>query len=210
MNTLLKKINQYYTDKIKEYGLTPKGVDWKDETGQKIRFDQILKVTGASQNFSINDLGCGYGSLYDYMVEKNFFGFYYNGYDLSEEMIICAKNGHKNDESLKFIKIDHPEEMDVCDYTVASGIFNVKMHYKHHEWLYYVLNTIDEMNSKSNRGFAFNVLTKYSDKEYMRDDLFYADPCYFFDYCKTKYSRNVTLIHDYDLYEFTIIVKKAV
>jgi len=42
----------------------------------------------------------------------------------------------------------------------------------------------------------------------MREDLYYADPCFIFDYCKRNFSRNVALLHDYELYEFTIIVRK--
>jgi len=29
-----------------------------------------------------------------------------------------------------------------------------------------------------------------------------------FDYCKRTYSRDVALLHDYGLYEFTILVRK--
>ena len=39
-------------------------------------------------------------------------------------------------------------------------------------------------------------------------DLFYADPLHLFDRCKRTYSRFVTLLHDYPLYEFTIIVRR--
>jgi hypothetical protein len=42
----------------------------------------------------------------------------------------------------------------------------------------------------------------------MRADLFYADPCVYFDLCKRRYSRQVALLHDYGLYEFTLIVRK--
>jgi hypothetical protein len=52
------------------------------------------------------------------------------------------------------------------------------------------------------------VLTKYSDKEYMKEYLYYADPLYLFDYCKKHFSKNVALLHDYNLYEFSIIVRK--
>jgi hypothetical protein len=30
-----------------------------------------------------------------------------------------------------------------------------------------------------------------------------------FDLCKRRYSRNVALLHDYEIYEFTILVRKA-
>ena len=42
----------------------------------------------------------------------------------------------------------------------------------------------------------------------MRADLYYGDPCFFFDHCKTRYSKQVGLLHDYGLYEFTILVRK--
>jgi len=42
----------------------------------------------------------------------------------------------------------------------------------------------------------------------MKDELFYANPCNFFDFCKNNFSKNVSLIHDYGCYEFTIRVIK--
>jgi hypothetical protein len=42
----------------------------------------------------------------------------------------------------------------------------------------------------------------------MQKHLYYADPCAIFDLCKRRYSRNVALLHDYGLYEFTIVVRK--
>ena len=96
-----------------------------------------------------------------------------------------------------------------ADYAVASGIMNVKLETPVEEWEAYVRATRDSMDAHSEKGFAFNCLTSYSDKEYMRDDLYYADPALYFDYCKRKFSRNVALLHDYELYEFTILVRKG-
>jgi hypothetical protein len=42
----------------------------------------------------------------------------------------------------------------------------------------------------------------------MRPDLYYADPCFFFDYCQRRYLRRVAVLHDYGLYEFTVVVRK--
>jgi hypothetical protein len=42
----------------------------------------------------------------------------------------------------------------------------------------------------------------------MRPDLYYGDPCALFDHCKRRYARNVAVLHDYGLYEFTILVRK--
>ena len=51
-------------------------------------------------------------------------------------------------------------------------------------------------------------VTSYSDPEFMRPDLYYADPRFLFDYCKRKLSRHVALLHDYGLYEFTVLVRQ--
>ncbi len=72
-----------------------------------------------------------------------------------------------------------------------------------------MLSRLDIFDRLSTQGFSFNLLTNYSDREYMRDDLYYAEPCRLFDHCKRRYSRQVALLHDYGLYEFTILAQGA-
>ena len=60
----------------------------------------------------------------------------------------------------------------------------------------------------ANEGFAFNCLTMYSDEDRMKDYLYYADPLFLFDFCKKHFSKNVSLLHDYDIYDFTILVRR--
>ena len=52
------------------------------------------------------------------------------------------------------------------------------------------------------------MLTSYSDFEHMKDNLYYAVPEEIFKYCKTNFSKYVSLNHSYPLYEFSIFVKK--
>ena len=205
MSLVHQNINSYYTDKIKIHGATPKGVDWNGEKSQFIRFAQLSKII-IQDNFTINDIGCGYGKYIEYLAQ-NYNNYIYNGYDLSSEMIENAKKLYPNSN---FLIITKPENIEKSDYSIASGIFSVKMEYNESEWLSYILSNLEQMNEKSIRGFSFNMLTKYSDKEYMRDDLYYADPLFIFDYCKRNFSKQVALLHDYGLYEFTILVKKDI
>lgn len=95
-----------------------------------------------------------------------------------------------------------------ADYSVASGVFNLRLEVDDAAWRAYVVETLDTLDGVSERGFAFNMLTRYSDPERMRPDLYYGDPCFFFDHCKRAYARDVALLHDYGLYEFTIVVRK--
>jgi len=205
MNNIHTSINNYYTNKVITHGATPKGVDWNGEESQFIRFAQLSKII-SQDNFSINDIDCGYGKYTEYLVQ-HYRDFIYNGYDLSSEMIENAKKLYPNSNFLTIAKLENIEK---SDYSIASGIFSVKMEHNEAEWLSYILSTLEQMNEKSLRGFSFNMLTKYSDKEYMRDDLYYADPLFIFDYCKRNFSKEIALLHDYGLYEFTILVRKDI
>lgn len=187
------------------YGTTPKGVDWNSEKSQFIRFEQLSKIINQDK-FSINDVGCGYGKYYEYL-SHGYDSFGYKGYDLSNDMVINAQKLYPDGD---FRKISEIKELKKTDYSVASGIFSVKMQHSEAEWLSYILETLEQINQKSMKGFSFNMLTTYSDKEYMRDDLYYADPLFIFDYCKRNFSGQVALLHDYGLYEFTILVRKDV
>lgn len=204
---ILDRVQQYYGEKIETHGATARGVDWNSPDSQRLRFEQLLKLSDRSQPITINDYGCGYGALADYLQDEGY-AFRYCGFDISAKMIAKAKELHVAMDHVAFVSKE--TELTLADYTLASGIFNVKLKTSAEEWEQYVLHTLENIGGLSTRGFAFNVLTRYSDAEYMRPDLYYPDPMFLFDYCKRNFSRFVTLLHDYPLYEFTILVRKDV
>lgn len=201
----LSDIANYYSAKLSEYGETPHGVDWNGEESQKLRFKQLCKIVNALGPFSVNDLGCGYGAFYDFLVHR-YESFVYSGIDISEEMVRAAERRYKDRKEASYVLSSIPEQ--VADYGVASGIFNVRLGRSDDEWMLYLETTLGALDRTSRFGFAFNCLTSYSDKDKMCDYLYYANPCVLFDLCKRRYSRNVVLLHDYGLYEFTILVRK--
>lgn len=203
---LLSEVANYYSGKLAEHGETPRGVDWNGEGDQILRFEQLCKVIHSTEeNFSVNDLGCGYGALLDYLTSRSP-AVSYLGVDVSKDMIRSARTRHQAVPNARFIACDEPNA--AADYGIASGIFNVRLGRSDAEWVEYLEATLDVLNKTSRRGFAFNCLTLYSDEDKMQDYLYYADPCKWFDFCKRRYSRQVALLHDYGLYEFTIIVRK--
>ena len=200
----LDHVKSYFDKRIREHGASPRGSDWNSETSQNLRFDQLLRVVEA-QTFSILDYGCGYGALADYLVTRGFDADYY-GYDILESAIETARQAHQDASRRTFFT--NKSKLPTCDYTVASGIFNFRGEQSFEEWTEYVLGVLDEFNRLSRRGFSSNFLTKYSDAEKMRPDLYYADPLFLFDHCKRNFSRNVALLHDYHLYDFTLVIRK--
>lgn len=203
-----RDITEFYTGNLRAHGDSSKGVGWKNDEAQYTRFAQLVKVIEKRSGFSINDLGCGTGKFYAYLLSEGFAPVLYHGYDILDEMINAAKQSLPDDNQISLTKINSAHDMDMCDYSVASGIFNVKYEAREYEWLNNVLSTIEQMNVKSTGGFAFNLLTRYSDKEFMQSYLYYADPLFFFDYCRRNFAKDIALLHDYGQYDFTIIVRK--
>ena len=195
----------YYSARLREHGPTPGGVDWNSAEGQALRFDQLLRITEGSDAFTMNEIGCGYGALADY-ARKSHAVSSYHGVDLSADMIAQARALHATDSHATFAVGDRPDRPR--DYCVASGIFNVRMDMPAASWSRNILETLELMDQYGARGFAFNALTSYSDPDRIRPDLHYCDPLAMFDHCKKRYSPQIALLHDYGLYEFTILVRK--
>ena len=202
---ILSEVADYYSAKLAEHGETPRGVDWNGEESQVLRFEQLGKVIDRSAGFSLTDLGCGYGALFEYLRPR-YRDFSYIGCDVSGDMVRAARDRYATSTNARFTVAAEPPE--ATDYGVASGIFNVRLGRSDTEWRDYLEATLDLLNRTNRLGFAFNCLTSYSHEDKMREYLYYADPCLLFDLCKRRYSRNVALLHDYGLYEFTIIVRR--
>jgi len=203
---ILGDVSAYYDAKLAEHGVSPAGVDWNGEASQMLRFEQLLHLIPSGAVVSVNDLGCGYGALYDYLSQQNV-TCHYAGNDISPEMIRAAEQLWSEQDNVTFSV--GPEPIAVADYAFASGIFNVRLGHSDQQWRQYIESTLDTLHKSSRIGFGFNCLTSYSDPEKMRDYLYYASPTDLFDLCKRKFSRHVALLHDYGLYEFTLLVRKS-
>jgi SAM-dependent methyltransferase len=204
MSIDLSKVKKLYSDNIKEFGIDPKSVGWGTKNKQNLRFEKLMEIVlDRNSPFSVNELGCGYGEMVKYCNAQKILLSAYYGYDLSAEMVDAAETyiGAPNVSLFQSGKLK-----TIADYTIASGIFNVKFEEQRHNWEEYVLETIKHLFESSTIGISFNFLTKYVDWE--QDDLYYADPFLIFDYCKKELSKKVNLIHDYNLFEFTIHVLK--
>lgn len=199
---------EFYQRNLTQFGPSAQGVGWKNNEAQTIRFQQLIKVFNRPA-FSLNDLGCGVGDFVSFASER-LSDCEYRGYDIMEDMVTAASEKYGKLKNVRFYHIYGPADMEAADYTIASGIFNIRFRKDNDSWLDYILQTLRTMDSKSTAGFAFNILTKYSDKEFMKEELYYADPCLLFDFCKRNFSRNVALLHDYNQYDFTVIVRKDV
>jgi hypothetical protein len=199
-----RRVADYYTGKLREHGPTHQGVDWNSSESQLLRFEQFMRLFTAGERVAVLDYGCGYGAFGDYLQSAGV-ELEYVGYDVSSEMVEVARERATDRAGWSFTTAR--EELKSADVTVASGVFNVRVGTDIESWREYTLDTITELASLSRRGLGFNMLTSYSDPERMTDRLYYGDPCFYFDWCKHNLSRHVAVLHDYGLYEYTILVR---
>jgi len=204
----LEDVEELYTSNVRRLGPDSKSVGWKDEAAHRLRFDKLVQgliPDTAEESFTVNDFGSGYGAMFSYLDGR--YGkrlTRYHGYEISDAMIEACHDFLGDEPRAEIHKVSNPDQ--VADYSFVCGTFNVRFKANDADWDAYVKTMILRLAELSTRGFSFNMLSTYVD--YTQPQLFHADPCHFFDFCKRYVSRKVSLLHDYPLYEWTMTVLK--
>lgn len=202
----LLQVRQLYTENVRRSGATSTAVGWNTPESQALRFQKLTTLVdpGASA-FTVNDYGCGYGAHLQYLLRHGYDVAAYYGYDVSGDMLATAR-----EQAAPFAGVLELREgtliETVADYTFVSGTFNVRFGSDDGEWTAFIVEKLAEIHRHSRRGFSFNLLSTYVD--WKQPHLYYGDPLFWFDHCKRHFSRFVSLLHDYPLYEWTIVVRK--
>lgn len=203
---LLAQVAAYYETRLSQHGPTPQGVDWNGPESHEVRHRQFLRLI-EEPSASVLDLGCGFGDFLRFLRAAGHQGDFM-GYDVASAMIDEARRLHGEGTDRRWIVGAVPEPGS-ADYAVASGVLNVRGDADGEVWQRYVRETVETLSRSARRGFAFNVLSLSSDPERRRTNLHYADPVATLAWCLSRFGRNVALLQDYGLYEFTVIVRHA-
>lgn len=199
-------IEAYYSRKVLRYGPTPLGVDWSCVPTQELRFVQLLKLFDTTQAFSVNDIGCGYGALLEFMSARfKRLKIDYWGVDLSLAMIDEAKRLSGKRQLAQFSSASSCPRL--ADYCVASGIFNVKLQQADALWAEFIKVTLADMHANSRIGFAVNFLAPLADSIAAMPELYRAPASFWQSYCEQTFNAQVTLIEGYGMREYTLLVR---
>ena len=203
----LKPIALAFRHRLAQYGATPQGVLWNDAGGQQLRFELLAAVMGEDihrQGASINDLGCGYGALFDFL--KGFpalKGGRYFGYDICADMVAAARRRNSDPRAPFFLA---SRATGRADYSFVSGTFNMKLAAGPEAWNRFVKQNLADLWEKTAKGLAFNMLDISGDK--LDHWLYFADSGDFLNYCARSLSPKVTLLDSDPLNEWTLLVKR--
>ena len=193
-----------YEKSLNRHGNTARGVMWSQEEVQQKRFQILTSVITEKNALIFNDFGCGYGALFDYLDINGFLKStsVYFGYDISRQMLKSLAG--KNDKRIRTIL--NCELKTKADYSFVSGTFNLKLDKTNDEWSDTIKRHIMDMDRYSSFGFAFNLLSARSKRQY--PGLFYADGEKVRQWVAANVVGDVDLKDDYLEEDFTIIVNK--
>ena len=86
---LRTRVRDYYDNKLRTHGATPRGADWNSLDSQELRFRELARVWASEPDAAILDYGCGYGAMAGWLRRQGHAGPYL-GYDVSGDMIAAA------------------------------------------------------------------------------------------------------------------------
>ncbi|MBS0343683.1 MAG: class I SAM-dependent methyltransferase [Proteobacteria bacterium] len=202
----LAGVDDYYSGKIREHGPTPLGVDWSCVPTQEMRFVQLLKVCDFDSDFSLNDVGCGYGALLQYLNRKyRKRRIDYLGTDLSQPMVAAARRKWQGRAAAEFQVSCNAARL--ADYSVASGVFNVRLDAGEQAWELLVAETLASMRASSRRGFAVNFLHPPAHERARIAQLYYPQPERWISHCQQHLGMDVELLGGYGMREYTLLMR---
>lgn len=201
------EIERYYARRIEAHGPTPQGVDWSCRPTQELRFVQLLKVCDFTRVFSLNDLGCGYGALKTFIRQRwPKASVDYLGTDLAPGMVEQARALHRTMSKTAFEV--GAGCLRVADYTVASGIFNVRLDLDDSAWTALIESTLADMHAHSRLGFAVNFLRSLPGIDGAVPELYRAHPSRWRAHCEDVLGVQVDVIDQYGMREFTLLARQ--
>lgn len=200
-------IARYYTQKVLMHGASARGVDWTCQPTQELRFVQLLKLCDVRQAFSLNDVGCGYGALLNFLARRHRgLKLDYLGTDISQAMIDQARPPVRPSFHASFLATATIPR--VADYSVASGIFNVRLQQPDDVWAAFIAKTLDHMHAASRLGFAVNFLAPAGPGMDTIAELYRVSPEVWMRYCERAFGADVELVDAYGMREFTLLVRR--
>lgn len=162
-------IVDHYINRVNDLNIPDyKVVDWESEEAQNLRFKALIEHFNMSGNVLL-DVGCGVGSLAEY-IDKNNINLYYIGIDIMPEMVERAKSKTYKNISPQFMTMDFFKKTDIkddVDYIYTSGIFNLNLGNNEA----FLKEAIEAFLLAARKGVCFNLLDisckeKYGDKYY--------------------------------------------
>lgn len=201
----MKSLN-IYKQKFKEFGVSPKSLQWKSKGAAHQRFRQFWAEIDFDDR-KVLDVGCGFGEMGNFLT-KRYKNVKYKGVDIMPEFI---ENGKKIYPSLDLETADYfsrplPENFDVV---ICSGALNSNFGISQ-ENRRFRENAVKTMFEHTNNCLAFNMSGGHPApaNDDSKSNIWYSDSLEILKYCMSL-TRRVIMRHHYHPSDFTIFMYKV-
>ena len=204
---LNKQISSIYNKRFDNYNNTPKGVFWNSKLSQDLRLniilDKMLKISQRN-DFSISDVGCGYGRLYEIIRDRNLDGkVEYQGFDINQKLINFCKN-NKDFKNVKFAISTFP--INKTDYIVMSGTYNLAPTNNISLWEDYIIKNLKNNWKFVKKAMIFNCLIR--EKKQINKTLYFTELSWIKKICEENFCQPIIIKHQMLKEDITVILKK--
>jgi SAM-dependent methyltransferase len=204
-----KKIIEHYENCLKAHGDTHLGVDWPNYEDAITRYQVMLDVIrDKDTQVTVLDFGCGTSHLYQFILENKHGNITYSGLDISKSYIDISQKKYPENTYYNLDILKETNTISNFDYIICNGVFTEKRELSFDAMWHYFKDMITIIFNKSNKGIAFNVMSKAVDWE--RWDLFHLPTDLLIDFMIKDLSRNFIIRNDYGLYEYTVYLYKEI
>lgn len=206
MGEIEDKINSFYKERISKKGFTYQAV-WGDEaswkSGQRFR---IIQECDLHSDDVLVDLGCGLGSLYQY-VKKICPNINYIAVDVSDDFLNDIRRRYAV-ETLKRDFFQSLDEIPSADYYCIFGSMNKKwpLGIEDDDDLGVVYDWIQKCFEKAKKGIYLNGFSSNADRK--KDENVHLDAFEIIESLLPEPPRSFRIEHTTPPYEFSLAVFK--
>ena len=203
-----REIAATFNSRFDAYGPTPEASLWFNKSRQLARFSKLTEAIVSrvsNTEFTIGDVGCGYGGFLDYLAKHNTeIRFKYYGYDIADRVIAyCLKN--LQTANATFLHGSRPARK--ADFHVMSGTYNYAPNIGIGPWRSYMRDEIKHIFSATNKCIVFNLMI--ADKAYIsKSSIFYEEMENFLAFCRKELGKTTILEHPLLQHEKTFCIEK--
>ncbi len=210
-NLIFKFLNQriykIYSKRFLKYHNTPKGVFWNSKLSQDLRLniilDKILDNTKVNP-FTIADIGCGYGRLFEIIRERNLESrIRYSGFDINKNFISFCKS-NKKFKNANFYVDTQPHHN--FDYIVMSGTYNLTPTNNIKLFEEYLRQNLKSNWNKVSKAMIFNCLI--SRERIIKNKLYYTEISWIKKFCEENLNKPIISKHKLLEEDITIFIQK--
>jgi SAM-dependent methyltransferase len=191
---------QRYEKRLREFGYSPETLGWGVHGRQGVRFSVLAELALREPQSSVLDVGCGFCDLYEFLQQRGWRGRY-TGIDIVPGLLNVARQRHA---SLDVREVDITEKstsLDRYDFVIASGAFNAKLSAGDNQA--HIELALQRMYQCCGHAVCIDFLSSHVD--FQKEGAFHTDPGWVISAAK-RFTRRISLRHDYMPYEFSIFL----